>query len=114
MASTRLGAHRLQLTDEIAVLGQLAAQVTPPSAMDASPAKGPLNMAVIDRDQVRALACKQLACRDLAEPVPVLRPRLNVVQQLPQLPGRAARGDERLQPHRQPESPPAGSARAGH
>lgn len=47
-------------------------------------------------NQARALARQQLAGCDFAESVPVLRPRLNVVQQLPQLPGGAASGNEAL------------------
>jgi hypothetical protein len=88
VTSARPGAHRLKLADECGVLGQLAAQVTPPCPVGASPAENRFDVAVVDGNQARALARQQLAGCDFAEPVPVLRPWLYVVQQLPQLPGR--------------------------
>ena len=41
-------------------MGELAPQVTPPRAMDFGPAEDLLDPAVIDRDQVRALARQEL------------------------------------------------------
>lgn len=81
--------------NEIVVPDELAAQIMPPRLVVRGPLEHLFHVAVVDRDQVRALA-QQLAGRDWAEAVPVLRPWLNVVQQLPQLPGGAALGHEVL------------------
>jgi hypothetical protein len=74
-------------------MSELAPQVSPPRAMDFGPAEDLLDPAVIDRDQVRALARQELPGRNPAEPVPALR-RLDVIEPLPQSPGRPVLGNE--------------------
>ena len=68
MASARAGAHQLKLADERLIINELVPQVAPPSVVDSRSLEDLLDAAVVEGNQLGALACEELAGCDGADP----------------------------------------------